>query len=266
MKKGLLVVSFGSSYPQAVERAIAPTEKAFAEEFPEFQIYRTFTSGRIREKIRKRDGSAPDSPVEAFARMKADGIEEVLVQPLQFVPGEEYRKVWELVALVRASGDFKKVQLGRSLLHFNGQENRPDDYHEVAEIVSLLLPDPEPREGIILMGHGSPEAPNVAYELMGHRFQKRWPWIHLATVEGGPDVESLLPELKARSYDLLHLVPFMWVAGDHAINDMAGEDADSWKSILEQAGFAVSCHLAGLGEYPEMRELFLKRAKDAWAE
>lgn len=266
MKKGLLVVSFGSSYLSAIERAILPTEEYFQQEFPEYKVYRTFTSKRIREKIENRDDIHVDSPAEAFERMKSDGIEEVLVQPLQFVPGEEYRKIMELVEEIREKKDFKRVALGRSLLHFNGQEGRPDDYKEVVEIVSQLLPDPEPREALILMGHGSPESPNVAYELLGHRLQQRWPWIYMATVEGGPDLKSLIPRLKAEGYRNLHLIPFMWVAGDHAMNDMAGDEEDSWRYILENEGFSVQCHMMGLGERSEMRKIFIRRAQDALLE
>ena len=265
MRRGLLAVSFGSSYPTAVERAIVPTEEDLGKAFPEFTIYRAFTSPRIRAKILKRDGIQMPSPEEAWEKMAADGIEEVLVQPLQVVPGEEYAKVAHLTVKMKNSDKFKRIEIGRTLLHYNGQEDRPDDYHEVAEILASELPTPGLHEGIILMGHGSPSHPNVAYELMGIRFQRRWPWIHLATVEGGPGLADLFPALKAAGYRTIHLVPFMWVAGDHALNDMAGEE-ESWKTELEAQGYKVICHLNGMGEYPKMREIFFRRAQDAWSD
>jgi len=264
MKKGLLSVSFGSSYSPAVERAIVPMEADFAAAFPEFQVYRAFTSDQIREEIRKQGGQVPDNMVEAFAQMKVDGVEEVLVQPLHFTPGEEYRKVLELVGKMKEVGGFKRIALGRSLLHYNGQEGRPDDYREVAELVSKLLPDPDSNEGVVLMGHGSQEASNAAYELLALRIQRRWPWIQLATLKGGPSLASLLPRLKSDGYTKLHVIPFMWMAGNHAIDDMAGARENSWKSILEKEEIEVVCHMIGLGEQPEFRKLFVNRAREGW--
>lgn len=260
--KGIVVVSFGTSYPDALKRAIEPTEKLFSETFPKFKIYRTFTSKRIRAKIAGRGEIAPLSPEEVFNQLKLDGITQVLVQPLQFVPGEEYRKVKELVNRLSQEKVFDSITMGRTLLHFNGQENKPDDFEEVIGYLNQLMPTLGEAEGMIWMGHGSPEAANVAYELLGYRLRENNKQVFLANVEGGPSIEDILPKLQQSKLTKFHLAPLMWVAGDHALNDMAGEEEDSWKSILKKAGFEVECYLKGLGEWPMMREIFVRRVQE----
>ena len=260
-KKGIVIVSFGTSYPDAIKRAIEPTEKVFSETFPDFKIYGTFTSKQIRSKIVSRGEIAPLSPEEVFNQLKLDGVQQVLVQPLQFVPGEEYRKVKELVTRLSQEKFFDSIQMGRTLLHFNGQGDKPDDFEEVIGYLNQVMPTLGKTEGLIWMGHGSPEAANVAYELLGYRLRDNNKQVFLANVEGGPSIEDILPKLKQSGLTKFHLAPLMWVAGDHALNDMAGEEEESWKSILEKAGFQVECHLKGLGEWPMMREIFIRRAQ-----
>lgn len=264
MKQGILVISFGSSHLQAIERAIVPMEQDFRDAFPDFQIFRAFTSSVIRRKLKETKGIVIDDPRSALEKMRQEGIEEVIVQPLFIVPGKEYQKIFNLVEEIRDRKEFKNIVCGRSLLHFNGQEGCPDDYHEISNMVAQLLPDPEPREAVLLVGHGSPESANAAYELLGYRIQKRWPWIYLANIGGGPDLASHISQFQSEGHVILHVIPFMWVAGEHAHADIAGEQEDSWKSILTRAGFTVECHLFGLGEREEMRRLFLNRARDAW--
>lgn len=264
MKQGVLIACFGSSHLRAVERAIVTTEQDFRTSFPEFQIYRAFTSSVIRRKLEEENDVVVDDPQGALRKMQEAGIEEVIIQPLFIVPGEEYQKIMTLVEEAQKSNWFKKIVCGRSLLHFNGQENCPDDYHEISNMVAQLLPDPEPREAVLFIGHGSPEPANAAYELLGYRIQKRWPWIYLANIGGGPNLASHISQFKSAGYVILHLIPFMWVADEQVHRDIAGDQENSWKSILTREGFTVECHLFGLGERAEMRQLFLNRAKEAW--
>ena len=259
MKRALLMVSFGTSYPETLEKNIAAIEGEAAAAFPGWTVRRAFTSGMILRKLAQRDGLALDDVPAALTRLAAEGFEAVVIQPTHIMNGDEYDKFCAQAAPF--GGQFAHFAVGRPLLTAAG------DYRAVAEGVMASLPAPAEGEALVFMGHGTGHHANAAYTQLEYVFHDLgWKRVFVGTVEGYPALEEVLRRLKecpAVRRVILH--PFMVVAGDHAVNDMAGPEPDSWKSCLERAGYEVTCVLKGLGEYPALRALFLAHAQAAGA-
>lgn len=255
MKRALLVVSFGTSYKETREKTIKPCEELIASAFEGYDFYRAFTSNIIIRKIARVENIKINNPIEALDELVAAGYEEVVVQTLHVICGEEYCKLKEQVA--RYENQFKKIVLGRPLL------TRIEDYKATVEAVKTGLPILKAGEGVVLMGHGTEHEAHSAYCALDYMFNQEELPIFMGTVEGYPEIREVIKRLKKAEIRKAYLMPFMLVAGDHAINDMAGEDEDSWKSILEAEGFEVECILRGLGENPNIRKQFLAHAQEA---
>lgn len=254
MKKAILAVSFGTSYPDTLQRTIAATEAALAEAFPDWEVRRAFTSGMIIEKLRRRDGVEIETVSQAMQRLEAEGYTHVAVQSTHVMHGEEYEKMLTQLEPFRLR---MKIVVGMPLLHEEA------DYKIVADALLSWLPALETDEALILMGHGTTHFANAAYAQMEHMLQQRCDQVFLATVEGYPALDSVERQLAKRpDIQKLMLAPFMLVAGDHARNDMSGED-DSWAERLQRSGYAVRCVLWGLGECPAVRALFAEHCRRA---
>ena len=259
MKKAILAVSFGTTYPDTLRQTIAATEQALAEAFPDWEVRRAFTSGMIIKKLRQRDGLEIETVAQAMQRLEEEGYTHVAVQSTHVMHGEEYEKMLSQLEPFRLR---MKVSVGMPLLH--GEE----DYAAVADALLTWLPRLDGDEALVLMGHGTTHFANSAYAQMEHMLQQRCDRVYLATVEGYPTLGSVERQLAKRpEIRRLMLAPFMLVAGDHARNDMSGEE-DSWAQQLQQAGYPVRCILQGLGECAAVRALFVehcRRAVDALA-
>ena len=256
MNKAILAVSFGTSYPDTLEKTIAATEKALAAAYPDWPAFRAFTSGMIIKKLQSRDGVHIDNVAQAMERLKDAGVTQVAVQSTHVMHGEEYEKMLAQLSPYRAVMD---IAVGAPLLHAQR------DYEAVADALLSWLPVPGADEALLLMGHGTEHFANAAYAQMEHVLRARCDRIYLATVEGYPTLDSVLEQLKKRpEIRRLTLAPFMLVAGDHARNDMAGGE-DSWKVQLEDKGYEVRCILKGLGECPAIQNLFVAHCGDAMA-
>ena len=226
-KTAILVISFGTSYEETRKKTIEQIESDLHHAFPEYPLYRAWTSPRIRAKLRKRDGIHIMDIDEAMTQLKADGIRNVIVQPTYVITGFESDAMKEKVCQAMAS-----------------------EYH------------PDSDEVLLFMGHGTEHVANELYPEMDGLFKHfGYSNMHMGTVEGDFSIESFLDELKNSHPDHVHLAPFMIVAGDHATNDMSGEDDDSWKSILEREGYSVTCTLKGLGEIQAIRDIFIRHTK-----
>lgn len=246
MKKAILVVSFGTSYHDTLEKTILATETAIAQRFPGWEVRRAFTSSMIIKKLRARDQLQIDNVAQAMARLEAEGVTHVAVQPTHVMHGEEYEK---LLSQLENSGAMH-VEVGHPLL------DKQEDYQQVADALLSWLPQIAEDEAMILMGHGTTHFANSAYSQMEHMLQDRCDRVFVATVEGFPTLERVRKLLAARpEIRRITLAPLMLVAGDHARNDMAGQE-DSWKAQLEAAGYSVRCILRGLGECPAIRDIF----------
>lgn len=255
MKKGILVVSFGTTYADTCARTIAACEKAIAEEFTEYQVRRAYTSNMIRRILRERDGLEIDSLEEALERMLQDGFKQIVIQPLHIIPGEEYHE--KIIKQSRRfENSFEKLEIGRPLL-FN-----EDDYYLAAAALRNQLPVLDDKKAVLLMGHGSDHPANACYAQFQMILADEIPHVYVANVEGYPGLENVIPRLKADGIKEVTLMPLMLVAGEHAHRDMAGENEDSWKSQLTKEGFQVNIYLHGLGENSAYREIYLQHVRD----
>ena len=254
MKQAILAVSFGTTYPDTLEKTIAATEAALAEAYPGWPVYRAFTSGMILKKLRQRDGVEIDNVAQAMARLEREGYTQVAVQSTHVMHGEEYEK---MLAQLEPYKLTMEIAVGAPLLHAQS------DYEAVADALLSWLPLPGDGEALVLMGHGTAHFANSAYAQMEHVLQSRCPRIYIATVEGYPTLDSVAEQLQRQpEIRRLTLAPFMLVAGDHARNDMAGGE-DSWKETLEAKGYEVTCILKGLGECPAIQKLFVAHCGEA---
>lgn len=255
--KALLAVSFGTSYRDTLERNIAAIERDLAAALPGRTLYRAFTSGMILKKLRERDGLVIPSPQEALTALLAQGCDDVVIQPTHLMNGDEYDKLCAQAAPFR--GRFKRLVMGKPLLSGAG------DYAATAEALLAALPVQDEGRAVVLMGHGSAHFANSAYALLEYVLHDLGRGdILVGTVEGYPALAEVLRRLEERpKVKRVDLFPLMIVAGDHARNDMAGSGGDAWKTRLESLGYEVTCHLMGLGEYAQVRALFVQHAKAA---
>ena len=270
LDKALLVVSFGTTHEETRARTIDAIEDHLAKAFPDRKLYRGWTSRMIVKRLREQ-GVSVDTLEEALERMRADGIRDMLVQPTHMIPGAENDRM--LSALEESADGFEQILAGQPLL--STEEDREHLARALAE--ELLSGGPaEACKALVLMGHGSANKPeaNRIYEEMQQTFQcLGYGNVFVATVEGTPALEDVLAAMEQAVKDeglqrgipepKVVLAPLMIVAGDHAKNDMAGPEEDSWKNRLETAGFAVKPVLRGLGEYPAVREMLARHAREA---
>jgi len=256
MKKGLLVVSFGTSYREAEEQNIIPVEQAIAEAFPEYEKRRAYGSRRIIKKLKERDGIAIDTIAEALEKFVADGYTELLIQPTYMIHGYEYDELMELVKSYKK--EFASVRVGHPLLH------QQSDYEQLIGGLNEIFDFRNSSDAFLFMGHGTAHFANACYPALEHQLQAQgFENVFIGTVERYPAIEDVKKQLGKQGYKKAILSPLLLVAGDHARNDMAGEDEASWKNVLEKDGIETSCILTGLGSYAFVQRMFVAHAQQA---
>jgi sirohydrochlorin cobaltochelatase len=258
MKDVILAVSFGTSYKDSREKTIGAIERHLAAAFPQWEVRRAFTSKKIISTLKERDSLIIDNVGEALERAYADGVRRLVVQPTHMMGGFEYTRL--MAELEKYKGRFPCLEAGLPLL--SGESDLEAVANAVANAFSAC--ESEGR-AIVLMGHGTEAAANHVYE----KFQKKLEEMghhdyYIGTVEARPSLEDIAVRLKkAGIYKRVLLAPFMVVAGDHAVNDMAGEEETSWKSVLTKEGYEVECLLKGLGEKKEIQAIYAEHARAA---
>lgn len=254
-KKALVVVSFGTSMPQA-RCAIENIEERLRAAFPDYDFFRAFTSGMVARKIEREEGLHIPAPEELMEQLATEGYEEVRCQSLHVIFGQEYEKL--LAQLRPYCGRFARLLIGRPLLWDT------EDYLRLTRALLAEMPHLAPDEAYVFMGHGTEHPANAAYALVENCFRyHRAERVYVGTVEGFPHLEYVLARLDAHEVTHVHLAPLMIVAGDHAHNDLAGDEEDSWKNRLESEGYTVETHLRGLGELDTVGEIFVSHCRDA---
>lgn len=258
MKKAILVVSFGTSHMDALKNSIEKIENKIKEEFKEYDVYRAFTAHMIIKKIKNRDGINIPTPEEALEELREKGYEEVLVQPLHIIPGEEFDYIKGIVKIHK--DDFKSIKIGRPIFYYQGMEGLPKDYSLFIESIKEVL---ENEESVVLFGHGTAHYGNAVYGMLQTVLvDEDYDNVFVATVEGYPSIESCIKRMKKKNIKKTKLVPLLLVAGDHAKNDMASDEDDSLKSMLEREGIEVHLHMHGLGEFDKFGYLYINRIHD----
>lgn len=256
-KKGILVVSFGTSYLDSLKSCIESSENEIKNTYKDYEVRRAFTSNIIMKKLKERDKMEIDTPDVALGKMKKEGFTEVIVQPLHIMPGIEYDEIKAVVDKYSADKSFNKLVLGRPILY------RAEDYKIAIDAIKVQLPKLNKEQAVIFMGHGTPHYANSAYCQLAYMLQdEKLDNVFVGTVEGYPTLENVITQLKSKGIKEVTLMPFMLVAGDHANNDMAGDDKDSWKSILKAEGFTVNTYIHGLGENKGFQKIYLQHVKD----
>ena len=262
-KDAMVVMSFGTTYKDTRVKTIDATVDAIKAAHPNTKVITAFTSHIIRDRIQQKEGITYPTPEEALAELKKDGYTRVALASLDVIPGMEYN--YDAAVYNLYKNDFKKMTLGTSLMYWMGQENQTDQVIETLKAVQSQFPKLGKEDGLLIMAHGTPDPSNAYYSVIQDRIHTLgMKNVFIYTVEGTPNLEQVIPQLKLHGIKHVTLMPFMMVAGDHANNDMAGNEPDSHKSILEKEGFKVDTYIHGLGENPNIRNLFVERANESW--
>ncbi|MBO4331523.1 MAG: sirohydrochlorin cobaltochelatase [Oscillospiraceae bacterium] len=253
----LLVVSFGTSFNDSRRETIGAIEKAMIEAFPELDVRRGFTSQIIIDHVLRRDGEKIDNMTEALDRAVANGVKNLVIQPTHLMSGFEYNDVVDEIA--RYADAFETISIGRPIL------DTDTDFRTVADaIVAATASYDDGETAIVFMGHGTEADSNAVYakmqKLLSDMGKENY---FIGTVEAEPSVEDVLALVDAGEYKKVVLEPLMIVAGDHANNDMAGDEEDSWKTLFESAGYEVQCVLKGLGSFEAIQQLLVEHAQNA---
>ena len=256
MNKAILVVSFGTAYAETRKKTIEAIERDLAAAFPERTLYTAWTSGMILRKLKKLGEETRDTLEEALARMEQDGVRDLLVQPSYLQAGYEMNLLRE--TLEKWKPRFERIALGEVMVA--GQA----DLEALARALEAQFAAVAEDELLCLMGHGAETSEFYPYEKLTEAFRRNGKENFIVgTVECSPGIAPVLAAVEARRPKKVYLAPLMIVAGDHAINDMAGDEPDSWKNQIAALGTEPVCVLKGLGEYPEVRAILVAHAQTA---
>lgn len=273
----LLVVSFGTSYNDSRVNDIKSIEDALQEAYPDWSVRRAFTAQIIINHIQARDGEKIDNMTQALERAVANGVKNLVVQPTHLMHGAEYDEMCAAIDDYR--DNFDSVSIAEPLLGEVGSDASVinADKEAVARAVAAAAVEAsgfdsleaakEAGAAFVLLGHGTAHVARVSYSQMSTQMQQLgYENVFIGTVEGEPEetaCESVIEEVRAAGYTTVILRPLMVVAGDHANNDMAGSDDDSWKPMFEDAGLTVDCQIAGLGGIADIQALYIAHTQAA---
>lgn len=273
----LLVVSFGTSYNDSRVNDIKSIEDALQEAYPDWSVRRAFTAQIIINHIQARDGEKIDNMTQALERAVANGVKNLVVQPTHLMHGAEYDEMCAAIDDYR--DNFDAVSIAEPLLGEVGSDASVinADKEAVAKAVTAAAVEAsgfdsleaakEAGAAFVFLGHGTAHIARVSYSQMSTQMQQLgYENVFIGTVEGEPEetaCESVIEEVRAAGYTTVILRPLMVVAGDHANNDMAGSDDDSWKPMFEDAGFTVDCQIAGLGGIADIQALYIAHTQAA---
>ena len=273
----LLVVSFGTSFNDSRVADIKGIEDALQEANPDWSVRRAFTAQIIINHIQARDGEKIDNMTQALDRAVANGVKNLVVQPTHLMHGAEYDEMCEAIEAYK--DQFESVSIAEPMLGEVGSDATVinADKEAVAKAITAAAVSEAGFESLeaakdagtafVFMGHGTAHVAKVTYSQMQTQMQNLgYENVFIGTVEGEPEetsAEAVIEAVKAAGYTNVVLRPLMVVAGDHANNDMAGSDDDSWKTVFEAAGFTVDCQIHGLGEIADVQALYVAHSKAA---
>ena len=275
----LLVVSFGTSFNDSRAKDIKGIEDALQAAYPDWSVRRAFTAQIIINHVQARDGEKIDNMQQALDRAVANGVKNLVVQPTHLMHGAEYDEMMEMIDEYK--DQFESVAVAEPLLGEVGADATVinADKEAVAKAVTAaavkdagfdsLDAAAEEKVAFVFMGHGTSHTAKVSYSQMQTAMQTLgYDNVFIGTVEGEPEetaCENVIEAVKAAGYTKVILRPLMVVAGDHANNDMAGADDDSWLSQFQASGDfeSVECQIAGLGEIEDIQQRYIEHTKAA---
>ncbi|WP_303691381.1 sirohydrochlorin cobaltochelatase [Megamonas hypermegale] len=262
-KDAILIMSFGTTFPETRAKTIEATVKQIQAAHPDTKVVLAFTSHIIIDRVKANEGITIPTPEQALEQLKAEGYNRVALTSLDIIPGIEYKYKTAVFDVYKTQ--FKKMTIGTPLMYWMGQENQRDDVETTMKALGSQLPQLGKDDAVLIMAHGTPDPANAYYAVMQDRLNDLYNGkVMIYTVEGKPNLEDVISKLKAQNIKNVTIMPLMMVAGDHANNDMAGDEPDSHKSILQAEGFNVKTYIHGLGENENIRQLFVDRADEAW--
>ena len=245
-KAALLVVHFGTTHDDTRALTIDAVNKKMTETFPGLEVREAWTSRIIAFRLKTR-GIYKSNPEEALARLKADGYTHVLIQSSNIIEGIEMESLRKDVATHEK--DFKEIRIGTPLLF------TPEDYEPV---IAAITPNGIRDGAVPLVGHGTYTPTTAQYAMMDYMLKaKGFDNYIVGTIEGYPSFDDALIQIKKGGYKKVQLMPFMFVAGEHAKNDISGD----WKDELEKQGYEVTVFMEGLGQNPAVQDIFVEHAR-----
>ncbi|NNK14973.1 MAG: sirohydrochlorin cobaltochelatase [Desulfofustis sp.] len=253
-KVGVLLVAFGSSEDSA-QVSFENIDKKVKATYPGIPVKWAYTSHIIRKKLAGQ-GKELDSPEVALAKMADEDFTHVAVQSLHTIGGAEYHDLHRSISAFTVMGAFENILLGYPLL-----ATQEDLERTVEAILANLPAERNKEEAVVLMGHGTHHPSNAFYSALNFQVQLKDPYVFIGTVEGYPELDTIQALLQKNDIKKVYLMPFMSVAGDHAKNDMAGDEDDSWKSILTKEGYEVVTVLKGTAEFDEFVEIWVDHVR-----
>ena len=256
-KQAILVVSFGTSYNDTREKTIGAVEKAIEASFPDYDVRRAFTSQTIINKLRDRDGEEIDNVAEAMDKLVSEGYGTVIVQPTHIMNGYEYDEMIE--ACAEYEDKIENLRYGKPAL------SSDEDYETAVRVLADETPDMTADDtAVVFVGHGTEHFANAAYSALAYRlWADGYVKTFVGTVEAYPGMDEVKAQLAASGVTRVTLFPFMIVAGDHASNDICGEEEGSWYTELKKEGYEVTGIKKGLGEYAGIQQMFVSHVEDA---
>lgn len=255
----ILVVSFGTSFDDSRDVTIGAIEEDIQKAFPQYEVRRAFTAQIIIDKVKEESDEAIDNVTEALDRAVADGIKNLIVQPTHLMNGLEYNDL--IAELEEYKDSFEKISVGDPLL------TSDDDFDKVIAAITEATSEQAADEetAIVYMGHGTEADSNKVYaEMQTKLTDAGYSNYYIGTVEATPSLDDVVKALKENGkYKKVVLSPLMVVCGDHANNDMAGDEDDSWKSVLSGEGYEVETLMQGLGQIQAVRDIYVAHTQAA---
>ncbi len=255
--KAILVVSFGTSFNNSRSITIGGIESAVREKYPDYDVRRAFTAQIIIDVLEERDGIEIDNVTEALDKLVADGVKTLIVQPTHLMSGFEYDDV--MAELEKYKDKFDSLAVGEPLL-----TSEEDIATVIMSITTRTAAYADSDTAVVFMGHGTEHEANAIYATLQDKITAAgYDQYFIGTVEAEPSLADVVSEVKAAGYTKVVLEPLMVVAGDHANNDMAGNEEDTWKTAFEAEGFEIQCILQGLGQFNEIQDVYIQHIQTA---
>ena len=247
-KASVLIVHFGTTFDGTRKNTIDAVNDEAKKEFPDMEIREAYTSRIIMRRLKER-GIVKDNPAEALDKLAKEGYTHIIVQPTNVINGVESKTLEQQLEMYKDK--FKEIRTGSALL------SAPEDYKAVAEIINKEVGELADDEAVVLVGHGTHDSGNAAYPAMDYTAKSMGYKFYVGTIEGFPEFDDVVKGLKKDNIKKVILMPFVFVAGDHANNDIAVD----WKEELEKEGFIVEVKLTSLGMMEDIRKMFINHAK-----